>query len=109
MDADWQPIETAPKDQFIFVYAAPYLGWNDQVMDLPGFVSLCLWHPDAGFCVDELRRATMWCPIIYPPIPSTDGDTALVSSPASAVNLAGPAAQSAGPVLFEDDATRAKR
>jgi hypothetical protein len=75
---EWLPIDDdTPRDRWIFVYAAPYTGgWDDPSMWLPGFVSLCRWHPDAGFCVDELREAVMWCPVVYPEIPaaSAPGD-----------------------------------
>lgn len=53
--AVWQPIATAPKDRTITVFAAPY-------DDLPGFVTSCRYHEDAGFCVDELREVTHWRP-----------------------------------------------
>jgi len=66
----WRHISTAPKDAWIFVYAAPYTGGGDDPeMWLPGFVSLCHWHPDGGFCVDELRQPIAWQPIVYPDPP----------------------------------------
>lgn len=55
---DWQPIETAPRDGTEIVV------WCDGVQDLPPLASLCAWHPDAGFCVDELREPKYW---IAPP------------------------------------------
>lgn len=62
-ESKWRPIETAPKQQWtwIIVYA-PGEAW-----DLPGIVSPCQWHPDAGFCVDELRDPTHWMPLPEPP------------------------------------------
>lgn len=54
----WQSIETAPRDgSEIVVYCPPCHG-------LPAMASLCAWHDDAGFCVDELREPTHW---IHPP------------------------------------------
>ena len=50
----WQPIDDAPKDRDIAVYAPSYQG-------LPSMVSKCKWHDDAGFCIDELRQPTHWC------------------------------------------------
>jgi len=51
---DWMDIETAPKDGTeIAVYCPSAHG-------LPEMVSLCAWHKDAGFCVDELREPTLW-------------------------------------------------
>lgn len=55
MSDKWRPIETAPKDRLILVYAPSYL-------ELPAIMCLCQWHPDAGFCVDELREPTHWKP-----------------------------------------------
>lgn len=49
----WLPIEEAPKDRQIVVYAPPY-------QDLESIVSKCQWHEDAGFCIDELRQPTLW-------------------------------------------------
>ena len=52
----WQPIETAPHDQWVLVYAAPAHG-------LPGFVCAALCTREGGWCVDELRHATHWRPL----------------------------------------------
>jgi hypothetical protein len=49
----WQPIETAPRDRPIVVYAPAYDG-------LPAIVGIVQYHSDAGFCVDELRHVTLW-------------------------------------------------
>lgn len=66
----WQPIETAPRDgTIIWVYAAAAHG-------LPDFQSPCAWHPDAGFCADELRTVTHWRHIedVWLPPPSGDSE-----------------------------------
>jgi len=47
----WLPIEQAPKDREIVVYAPPYDSLQSLVMKAK-------WHPDAGFCIDELRTPT---------------------------------------------------
>ena len=53
----WMPIETAPKDGTeIIVYCQPAHG-------LPHMASVCAWHDDAGFCVDELREPSLWIPL----------------------------------------------
>lgn len=51
----WQDIATAAEDPnlLIEVYAPEREG-------LPPMVSLCRWHPDAGFCVCEIRNVTCW-------------------------------------------------
>ena len=55
--AAWLPIESAPKDGTeIIVYCPPAHG-------LPHMASVCAWHEDAGFCVDELREPTLWIPL----------------------------------------------
>lgn len=56
----WQPIETAPKDKLVRVFA-PGVDY-----DLPDVISLCRWHPDAGFCVDDIRDPTLWRPTTKP-------------------------------------------
>lgn len=53
MDEGWQRLETAPKDRPIVVYAPPRDG-------LPEMTAICRWHPDASFCIDELREPTHW-------------------------------------------------
>lgn len=62
---DWPPPrlidDNTPKDRRILVYAPPRDG-------LPGFKITCVWHPDGGFCVDELREATHWWEL--PPDPA---------------------------------------
>lgn len=57
----WQPIETAPKDGTLF------LAWAPSLHGLPAMYSLCAWHPDGGFCIDELREVTKWQPLPDPP------------------------------------------
>ena len=47
----WLPIESAPKDRDILVYAPPY-------QDLEALQYVCKWHESAGFCIDELRTPT---------------------------------------------------
>ena len=58
---EWRPIETAPKDgTIIWIYAPPAHG-------LPALQTQCAWHPDAGFCVCELREPTHWMPLPFAP------------------------------------------
>lgn len=53
----WMPIETAPRDgNEIIVYCPPAHG-------LPHMASVCAYHEDAGFCVDELREPSLWIPL----------------------------------------------
>jgi hypothetical protein len=47
---------TAPRDRPIIVYCPEKHG-------LQAMASICEWHPDAGFCVDELREPTCWTEI----------------------------------------------
>ena len=58
----WQPIETAPRDRPVEVYApAPDPArWHEAVCDLPPMAALIQWHPDGGFCVCTIREATHW-------------------------------------------------
>ena len=49
----WQPIETAPKDREILVYAPPY-------QDLKSLTKIIAYHDSAGYCIDELRYPTHW-------------------------------------------------
>ena len=52
----WFKIEDAPKDRVIYVFTEGTGGLED----LPSFTSRCKYHPDAGFCTDELRQVTHW-------------------------------------------------
>lgn len=54
---EWRQIETAPLDgSTVLVFAAGRHG-------LPAFQTTAAYHPDAGWCVDELREATHWMPL----------------------------------------------
>lgn len=58
--SEWQPIETAPKDCPVLVYAPGKEG-------LTALISTCKWHYQAGFCIDEIREPTHWMPLPSPP------------------------------------------
>lgn len=63
----WRDIATAPRDgREIIAYSQDVSGTTG----LNPFVSLCAWHPDAGFCTCELREVTHWMP--FPPLPSAE-------------------------------------
>ena len=59
---DWQPIETAPEDRPVEVYAPPPdpAKWVVAVCDMPEIMCIAKWHPDAGFCVCTIREVTHW-------------------------------------------------
>ena len=57
--AAWQPIEDAPDDRLIAVWCPAREGLDE-------LMSFCRHHPDAGFCVDELREPTHFR-IVEPP------------------------------------------
>jgi hypothetical protein len=51
-ERQWRPISEAPTDgTLILVYAPAREG-------LSAMQSVCAYHPDAGFCIDELREPT---------------------------------------------------
>lgn len=53
-DAAANPLdEDTPRDELLLVYAPSRDGW-------PPIFSLCQWHPDAGFCIDEVREPDRW-------------------------------------------------
>lgn len=52
----WQPISTAPTDGTLVEVLAP------AAHGLTEIVSDAAYHPDAGWCVDELREVTHWRP-----------------------------------------------
>lgn len=60
----WRPIKSAPRNFPVLVYAAPAHG-------LPAFQTVAAWHPDAGWCVCELREATHW--MLLPEAPANVG------------------------------------
>ena len=57
--AAWQPIEMAPDDRQVAVWCPAREGLDE-------LMSFCRHHPDAGFCVDELREPTLYR-IVEPP------------------------------------------
>jgi hypothetical protein len=50
----WLRIETAPTD------GTPIEVWAPGIQELEPVQCLCVYHPDVGFCVDELREPTHW-------------------------------------------------
>lgn len=53
----WHHIATAPQDgTVVWVYTA-------AAYDLPAFQGPCAYHPNAGWCTDELRQVTHWVPL----------------------------------------------
>jgi hypothetical protein len=58
MTAEWLPIDTAPEDgTLVWVYTR-------ERNTLPAFECPCAYHPDAGWCTDELREVTHWMPLL---------------------------------------------
>lgn len=65
---EWKPIETAPKDgTVVWVYVAARSEGVQE--ELPAFQTCCAYHPDAGWCADELREVTHWMPLLPEPKP----------------------------------------
>ncbi len=80
----WLDIASAPRDGTeIIAYSQDVSG----VTGLNPFVSLCAWHPDAGFCTCELREVTHWMPL-----PAAPGATT-----ANAVGMEGAARNEPNP------------
>lgn len=72
VEGGWKPIETAPRDELVLVFAP---GTSDRWDgDLGNLICPCKWHPDAGFCVCELRDPTHWMPLPSPPVLVGGGD-----------------------------------
>jgi hypothetical protein len=65
----WHPMETAPRGRPIIVYCPERHG-------LQAMASICEWHPDAGFCVDELREPTCWTEIPRVALSQTEAEEA---------------------------------
>ena len=59
--SEWRPISEAVEDPTVTieVYAPDREG-------LGPIVTLCNWHPSAGWCIDELRDVTHWRPHVKP-------------------------------------------
>lgn len=59
---DWRPINTAPKNRAVQVYAPSPdpARWHPAVHDLPPIVCLAQWHSDAGWWVCTIREVTHW-------------------------------------------------
>ena len=56
-ESKWYPIETAPETgEKVWVHVSSREG-------LPGFECVCAYHPEAGWCVDEIRNVTHWVPL----------------------------------------------
>jgi hypothetical protein len=62
-------METAPRGRPIIVYCPERHG-------LQAMASICEWHPDAGFCVDELREPTCWTEIPRVALSQTEAEEA---------------------------------
>jgi len=57
----WQDISTAPRD------GTPILVFAPSRDGLPDLMAVSKYHPDAGFCIDEIRFETHWHPLPAPP------------------------------------------
>lgn len=68
----WQPIETAPQDRMVLVYAPSPdpTRWHTSVCDLSPIICAAKWHPEGGWCVCEIREVTHWRPV--PAAPQED-------------------------------------
>ena len=55
----WRDIAEAPDDRQVAVWCPAREGLDE-------LMSFCRYHPDAGFCVDELREPTLYR-IVEPP------------------------------------------
>ena len=65
---EWKPIETAPKDGTV-VWVDVAARSEGVQEELPAFQTCCAYHPDAGWCADELREVTHWMPLLPEPKP----------------------------------------
>lgn len=57
VDTSWMPIETAPTDGTVVECYAP-----GAIHALHDLIGPCAYHPDAGWCMDEIREITLWRP-----------------------------------------------
>ena len=63
----WQPIETAPRDGTQVLVYARVLHPEKWGIYLDPKICAASYHPDAGWCVCEVRDATHWRPLPAPP------------------------------------------
>ena len=82
----WRPIETAEPvvNEPVWVYVAARDG-------LPAFQTHCAYHPDAGWCVDELREVTHWAPLeeVWLPPPAREDPWEQVAAVAREIAFVG--------------------
>jgi hypothetical protein len=67
---EWRNIETAPRDGtwvLVFAKLVEPERWVEGIRDLPSFMAVAAYHPDAGWCVCTIREATHWMPLPEPP------------------------------------------
>jgi hypothetical protein len=67
VEQDWQPISTAPRDGTEVLVYARVLHPEKWGVHLEPMVCAASYHPDAGWCVCEIRDATHWRPLPTPP------------------------------------------
>ncbi len=81
--SEWQPIETAPRDGtrvLVFAQLDPPEKWVAEIHDLPTITCVAAYHPDAGWCVDEVREVTHWMPLPPPPSALENGPAGLADA-----------------------------
>lgn len=73
VEQGWQPIETAPQDQMVLVYAPSPdpTRWHTSVCDLSPIICAAKWHPEGGWCMCEIREVTHWRPLPAAPQEAT--------------------------------------
>jgi hypothetical protein len=68
IEQDWQPIATAPRDGTKVLVYARVLHPEKWRIYLDPIICAASYHPDAGWCVCEVRDATHWRPLPAPPV-----------------------------------------
>lgn len=72
---EWRTMDDAPLDGTpVLVYARlpAHAKWTDPDRIMQPFQSVAAWHPDAGFCVCEVREVIYWQPLPEPPESTSD-------------------------------------
>ena len=86
----WKPIEEAPKDgTVVLVYACVTQPekLHESVRDLPPYIGLSAYHPDAGWCVCEIREVTHFMQVPAPQNQSEKSWMRLIALARRAVKL----------------------